>query len=141
MAPNPFVKAAPASGSISWEDLKGRLLLVEPLEVLADPIATTNGEQTGVVRANVSVLDGDEAGTVYEETLIFPKVLKNQTKNRVGAMVLGRLGQGQKKPGQNAPWILEDYTEADLAVGTEFLNKRQAAKLGAPAASGTAPWE
>ena len=47
MAPNPFVKAAPASGSISWEDLKGRLLLVEPLEVLADPIATTNGEQTG----------------------------------------------------------------------------------------------
>jgi hypothetical protein len=141
---NPFSKPASVTG-ISWEDLNGRLLLVEPLEVLPGEINTSNGPQTGVVRATITVLDGDEAGRVYDETLIFPKVLKSQTRNKLGEMILARLGQGAKKPGQNKPWLLsEEVTEADVKLGTDFLASRVTKPSPAtPAASsGTAaPWE
>jgi hypothetical protein len=38
-------------------------------------------------------------------------------------VVVGRLGQGCAKPGRNAPWTLDDPTEADLAEAEAFLEK------------------
>lgn len=115
-----FSTPASATG-IKWDELKGSLLLVEPISVEAG-IPTAYGE-ANAVKANVIVLDGDLAETSYTETLIFPKVLQSQVKPRIGSKVLGRLGQGQKKPGQSAPWMLLDATEPDKATARAYLAK------------------
>ena len=39
-----------------------------------------------------------------------------------GLMVVGRLGQGNKKPGQNPPWTLTAATEADKALAQQFVD-------------------
>lgn len=117
--------AAPANASgITWKDLNGSLLLFRS-HSLESGIKTIHGESQAV-RADVIVLDGDRAGTVYNDTLVFPKVLIANVKPPVGStghMVLGRLGQGQAKTGQSAPWILTDATEADKDVARAYLAK------------------
>lgn len=134
---NPFAApAAPASG-IKWENLNGRLLLIEP-QGLESAIATTFGE-TDAVKADVAVLDGNDKGTDYKEALIFPKVLQSQLRQQIGLKVLGRLGQGQGKPGQSPPWILQDATADDQQTGIKYLEWRQQNTLAAPAPAANTP--
>ena len=130
MSDTPFATpAAPGSG-ISWADYNGRLLLIEPHAVKTD-IQTSFGP-SDAVQADVVVLDGDDAGTEYPDTLIFPKVLQSQVAGRIGQKVLGRLGQGQAKPGQSAPWMLAEATADDIALGQRWLNHK-ATQVAAPA--------
>lgn len=117
---DPFGSPASADG-IKWEALKGSLLLVAPSSFETD-INTVHGP-ANAVKATVSVLDGDQADEVYIDTLIFPKVLISQTKGSIGGMVLGRLGQGQKKPGQSPPWTLIEAVDADKVVARAYLAK------------------
>lgn len=126
-----FSKPASASG-IKWEDLKGSLLIVEPSSVEVG-IPTQFGE-SDAVKATVSVLDGDDAGTVYVDTLIFPKILQTSVKGSIGGMVLGRLGHGVAKPKQSPPWVLEDFTADDAKVAEKFIADRGEQ---APAATGS----
>lgn len=112
--------AAPATPSgIDWTELNGRLLIVKPQEVVND--ITTNFGPTTAVRATVTVIDGDNKGTSYDDTLVFPKVLQSQLKTKLGEKVLGRLGQGVAKPGQSPPWVLNEANEADVKAGTDYL--------------------
>ncbi|TFV66082.1 UNVERIFIED_ORG: hypothetical protein E4P37_07885 [Bacillus sp. AZ43] len=97
---------------IDWTALQGALLLF-----------TVTAAEVDAVRADVIVLDGDKEGEVYTDTLIFPKVLQTQVKPSIGSMVLGRLGQGQKKPGQSPPWVLLPATEADKVTGRDWLRR------------------
>lgn len=114
--------AAPASSTgIKWEDLKGSLLLFD-VHSVETGIKTTFGE-TDAVRADVTVLDGDAAGDTYNDTLVFPKVLQSQLRPNVEKKVLGRLGQGTAKPGQSAPWMLNDATDTDKATARAHLAK------------------
>lgn len=118
---DPFAAPSSASG-IEWKDLKGALLLVKVNGFEAE-IKTVHGNSSAV-RADVIVLDdkGEVAAeTVYGDTLIFPKVVQSQVKN--STMVLGRLGQGEKKPGQSPPWMLSEATEADKEIGRAYLAK------------------
>ncbi|WP_394620969.1 hypothetical protein JNUCC0626_18300 [Lentzea sp. JNUCC 0626] len=115
-----FKEPSTVSG-IEWKNLNGALLLIK-VHGQEHAIKTVHGDSSAV-RADVFVLDGDQADTAYVDTLVFPKVLQSQLKPSVGAMVLGRLGQGHKKPGQSAPWTLAAATEADKAVGRDFLAK------------------
>lgn len=113
---------APGSASgVKWEDLNGRLLLVQPLAEERD-IPTAFGAASAV-RANVTVLDGPTAGEEYADTLIFPKVLQSQVKGNCGSgrFNLGRLGKGNAKPGQSAPWMLGDPTDADKETARAHL--------------------
>lgn len=119
MTTSPFASPATASG-IDWKALNGALLLISPLSV-EEGIKTVHGDSTAV-RADVVVLDGDEKGEEYADTLVFPKVLQGQLRSRIGQKVLGRLGQGQQKPGQSPPWILAEATEADQKVGMAYLS-------------------
>ena len=109
-----------ASTGIEWASLNGRLLIVEPTEVVKG-IATNFGT-TDAVRATVTVVDGAEAGKKYTDTLIFPKVLQSQLSSRVGQKVLGRLGQGQAKPGQSPPWMLNPGSPEDEQKAQAFLS-------------------
>jgi len=122
--------ASPASATgIDLNALNERLLLVDVAEVVKD-INTTFGV-TDAVRATVTVVDGDQAGETFHDTLIFPKVLQSQLAPNVGKQVLGRLGQGQAKPGQKPPWILADATTDDIKTATDFLANRAANQLTA----------
>lgn len=113
--------AAPGEG-IQLKDHLGALLLIDVIS-LETGIATTFGD-ADAIKADVSVIDGPGSGTDYSETLIFPKVLQSQLKRSVGQKVLGRLGQGQAKPGQSAPWVLNEASAEDIAKGEAFLAAR-----------------
>lgn len=118
---DPF-KAPSSAAGIEWKTLKGALLLVKVHGIEAE-INTVHGASSAV-RADVIVLDDkgeSDAGTSFADTLVFPKVLQSQIKGSVGGMVLGRLGQGEAKKGQSAPWMLSEATEADKNIGREYL--------------------
>lgn len=114
-----FAKPPAPSSGIQWADHKGALLLIEPISESID-VPTSYGV-TDAVKANVDVLDGLGAGERYDETLIFPKLLCAQTRRAIGQRVLGRLGQGNAKPGQSAPWILEEATPSDERAAEAWL--------------------
>lgn len=130
---NPFATPA-AAGGVSWEDLDGRLLLIEPLSQ-EHGISTVHGEKDAI-RANVTVLDGDTPDEKFEDTLVFPLVLQGQLRPRIGQKVLGRLGKGVGKPGQKPPWKLAEATEAEIQVGTAYL----AGGISKPAETHAAPF-
>lgn len=118
MSDDQFDSPGTATG-IRWDDYKGRLLLFS-VESVETGIRTTFGD-TDAVKAYVEVLDGPTAGEGYAGALVFPKVLQAQLRGSVGKKVLGRLGQGEKKPGQNAPWKLEDPTAEDRNIARQHL--------------------
>lgn len=131
---SPFATPATASG-LDLEALNGQLLLISPAKV-EEGIATSFGPKDAI-RADVVILDGPDAGTEHADTLIFPLVLIGQLRSRIGQKVLGRLGQGQAKPGQKPPWKLAEATPADQQIGMQWLNQHA---LAAPAAtSGNQP--
>lgn len=111
-----------SADGIDWKTLNGSLLLFT-VNGQEHDMQTTFGK-ADPVRADVLVIDGDSAGETYDDTLVFPKALIGQLKSKIGSRVLGRLGQGQAKPGQSPPWLLlaatpEDETKARAAlVGT-----------------------
>lgn len=100
------------------DELMGSLLLLDVHEQL-DEIQTTFGPAQPI-RADVFALDGPHKGDEYVDALIFPRVLIGQLRGSIGSKVLGRLGRGQAKAGQSAPWKLDTATTADRAVGERF---------------------
>lgn len=128
-----FVSAsAPTSGdAIQWGDLKGKLLVIEPLSFEVG-FKTSFGE-SDCVRANVCALTGPDTADEYEDTLIFPRLLVSQTKQQIGKKVVGRLGQGNAKPGQSAPWLLEEANAEDIAKAQAWDAKRKPAITSAQA--------
>lgn len=104
---------------LDYNTLKGALLLFTVHAVETD-INTSYG-LTDAVRADIAVLDGEHKGDEYEDALIFPKVLQSQLRSSVGSMVLGRLGQGNAKPGQSAPWTLNAANDAERETGRKYL--------------------
>jgi hypothetical protein len=122
--------ASPASATgINWADLNGSLLMVDVIEVVRD-INTSFGP-SNAVRATITVIDTINAGEVYADTLVFPKVLQSQLSPLIGQTVLGRLGQGQAKPGQSAPWMLADPTRDDNTLAAAFIVNQAADRLTA----------
>lgn len=121
-----IVGAAPSGAGITFEDFLGKLFVVEPLEV-EKGVKTIHGE-SDAVRANVYVLLGPDKVEEFEDTLIFPKVLQSQTRRKIGSYVVGRLGQGEAKRGQNAPWVFEAPSDGDLSKASKFLLSQGAAE-------------
>lgn len=124
--------AAPASATgIDWNELNGHLIVVD-VESHETGIVTANGERDAI-RATVHDIDAQQTD---EDVLIFPKVLVSNLRPRVGQKVLGRVGQGVAKPGQNAPWILTDASgdPAAAARATTYLAAYASGQFTAPAA-------
>lgn len=114
-----FEQPPAPGGGIKWDDHKGALLLIEPTSFEAQ--VNTSFGPADAVKANVHVIDGPGAGDSYTDTMIFPKLLVSQTKPLLGKKVLGRLGQGQGKPGQSAPWLLNEATPEDNTKGEAWV--------------------
>lgn len=121
---------APASG-VKVTEFEGMLLLCKPSS-FTENISTTFGP-ADAVEMELSVLDGTKAGQTHHGVRVFQKALIGQLRPKVGTgrMVLGRLGRGQAKAGQSAPWVLHDPTDADKQTARDFL-ARQTAAAGAP---------
>lgn len=131
---SPFAPPGTPSDPINWSEYMGALLIVKPLSIETG-IQTVHGAASAI-RASVSVLDGPNGGKRMEDVLVFPRMLQAQLKTRIGQMVLGRLGQGQAKPGQTAPWVLNAATPDDEQTAQRFLSQSSApsAPAAAPAA-------
>ena len=115
----PFNDPGSGGDRIDWNALDGALLLFD-VKALEEGIVTAFGDRSAV-RADVSVLDGTHKGERFAEALVFPLKLIGQLRTSVGEMVLGRLGKGAAKPGQNPPWQLAAATDADKATGERYL--------------------
>jgi hypothetical protein len=125
------IQGASVGDELKYAEHQGSLLLVVPTEHVQS-IQTVHG-MTDAVRANVIVLDGPQAGRELQDTLIFPRVLKSSLKGKIGQIVVGRLGQGQAKVGQNAPWIFITPSDAELAHAQQYVAQRAASQVSAPA--------
>ena len=114
-----FATPAAPGGGFNAADNDGALLLFEVLEQVT-AVPTSYGD-TDAIRANVAILDGANKGETYPDSLIFPRVLQSQLRSQIGGdKVLGRLGKGTAKPGQSAPWRLDDPTDADIKVAEKY---------------------
>lgn len=119
MARDPFTDAS--QGSFDSKALKGRLLLITPLEYI-EHITVPHGE-SDAVRADYVVLDGPDAPEEVENALIFPSVLVGNLKGRIGkGMIIGRLGQKPTNKG-NPAWVLEPSTDDDKDVARTYLRR------------------
>jgi hypothetical protein len=116
-----FQQPAAPGGGIKWDDHKGALLLIEPTSFESQ--VNTSFGPADAVKANVYVIEGPGAGDSYTDTMIFPKLLVSQTKPMIGQKVLGRLGQGQGKPGQSAPWLLNEATAEDITKAEAWVQQ------------------
>lgn len=128
----PFSSPASPSAGIDLKEHIGALLLID-VQSLEVGIKTVHGDNDAI-SCDVHVLDGPGEGTSYDGTLIFPKVLVGQLKRSIGEKVLGRLGQGVAKPGQSAPWILNEASVEDIAKAEAWVasNKPSVTSAQAP---------
>lgn len=114
----------PSTGDrLPLDELNGGLLLIKVHE-LRTGISTTFGD-ADAISCDVTALDGNHQGETFEDTLVFPRVLISQLRKHIGSMVLGRLGQGVKKPGQSPPWTLTAATDAEKALAERHLAAAQ----------------
>jgi hypothetical protein len=109
------------SGGQKITDYLGRLLLITPLE-LVEAIQTSVGT-SDAVRADVVVLDGDDAPDELSGMLVFQKVLLAELKPRIGkSMLLGVLKtRPTTKKGQSDPYVLEIATDDQKEVARMYL--------------------
>lgn len=131
--------AQPASSTgLDLKANEGALLMITPTE-FKEGITTAYGTSDAVA-ASVVILDGPNAGEEIDDTLIFPKVLQGQLKKYIGTgqLCLGRLGKGQAKPGQSAPWMLGDFTEADAQLAQRWINSKKNTTPQQPSGTPTA---
>lgn len=73
------------------------------------------------VRCEIVIIDGDKAGARFSDGMIFGFKIVGQLKGQVGSVVLGRIGLGRAKPGQNPPYELAEATMADVALANEWV--------------------
>jgi hypothetical protein len=118
-----FNQPGTASGDkLELEALTGRLLLIYPKEHKTVPTQAF-GDKDCLV-ADIVVLDGPSAGERLHDSFIFPGFMIGQLKQYIGNPnpALGRVAKGQGKPGQQAPWILADFTDQDAQIATAWVN-------------------
>jgi hypothetical protein len=114
----------------------GNLLLFFPTEVRRG-IKTSNGDADAVSCARVVNLD---TGRVLHNTLIFGTALvPNIGGGAPDGVVLGRLGQGEGKPGQSKPWILLPHDEVELHRAQDWLARDAQGQLQQPQAQVAPP--
>lgn len=132
-----FTQPAAATG-FKITDHPGELFLIWPIS-LQEGILTDYGK-ADAIQARVVLLSGTEAGEPeeYDNTLIFPSVLVSTLRASLGTgkPVLARLGQGTAKPGKNAPWLFQPFTEDDAKIAQAYLNNQWSAPAPAEATNG-----
>lgn len=113
----------PAPSKIQISDLVGTLVLVRPTEVIEE-MQTEIGKAENVVRADITAVDGDLGGQLFEDVLVFQTALKRallKVLDGPNPLLLGRIEMGQKKPGKNAPYLFGKPNDDDIAAARAAL--------------------
>jgi hypothetical protein len=129
---DPFAPPPEPSG-IKPADLLGKLLLIRPISY--EPGVQTVHGATDAIRCRIAELDGSTPGTVHNDVMLFGRNLVGQLRAALDGgveMVLGRMGQGEAKPGQSPPWRLLNPTEQDRATARAYLASRPSTGTAAP---------
>lgn len=137
---------APGSGDrfINAEHV-GELLVIRVKEVAHEVV--TDAGTSDVIVADVTVIDGPNAGTEYLDAWVFGKVVMGQLKRKVGRTIVGRwYGEpGVKRQGKNVAYQINPATDEETAYATKFMTERmrpdapaQAASVGAGSSEGPA---
>lgn len=115
---NDDIFSGPGSVSqIDWKGLYGKLLAIFPYS--SETVATRFGERRAV-RADVYDLDGGEP--VSLDALVFGSAMVMQLASIApGKCVVGRLGQGEARGGQNPPWKLSDPRPEDIEKARAYF--------------------
>lgn len=108
-------------GGSSIKDDMGSLLVVRPTDFLKD---YTSSVGTGdVVRADWLVCDGENAGEIREEGMIFNRPLVRELarviRENPGGLFVGRLSLGAREIKGNKPFIFQDFTDEEHALAVE----------------------
>lgn len=118
----------PSSGDIcNPRDVDGHLIIVRPVELRPD-VPTTNYGAKDAIEIDICDLDDtdpatNQPGRVYRSSLWFNTPLIGSLRNSIGQLVLARMGQGQAKPGQSAPWVLTSVPDvADKQRAEQWIN-------------------
>jgi hypothetical protein len=121
---------SPATGG-KWDKdaALGHLVVIDVLEYRAE-MTTAYGEGDAV---RINVLDVDDPDLSVEDALVFGAIV-GAMRPKVGKRLLARLGRGTPKPGQSAPWILED-----AVADPEAVKAAKAALAAAQPVSGPTP--
>ncbi len=124
-----FAAPGAAGDGFVVADANGHLVVIE-VHSLETGVLTSLGDRDAI-RATVHDVTAEHT---YEDTLIFPKVLIGSLKSRIGQKVLGTIGQGVAKPGQNAPWIIQDASgdAAASAQAVAYLEKWKSGEFASP---------
>ena len=86
---------------------------------------TKFGEAEVTTCRYVVLLDGDDAGTVFDDPTVFGNIGKDAYSVETN-IVLGRINVGEAKPGRNAPFILDAATDDDKKVAGAWFDKNAA---------------
>lgn len=97
------------------------LVIYTPKEYQKD-VPTTFGDKDAVL-ADVACVDCEEE---WNDALAFQGRIISVTKNRIGELVLGRIGQVATRPGQNPAWVLSPFSDEDAERAIDFVNSRGA---------------
>lgn len=84
--------------------------------------ANTKFGETEVTKCRyVVLLTGGEAGTVFDDPIIFGNISKDVLSHET-KIVLGRIAQGEAKPGKNPPFILNPASDDDKKLAGEWFD-------------------
>jgi hypothetical protein len=121
-----FQQPAEGGDKTPFKEMIGSLVLIYARDY-REAVVTSLGAKDAVA-GDVHVLQGQHGGEVFENTLIFNKVMVGSLRPAVGGEpVLGRIAYGVAKPGQNAPIILSQFDASDAAIATAYITTRMTA--------------
>jgi len=128
----------PSNDFFAAKSYDGKLVLFESI---GQPYtAKTDFGDSDAIDADVTVIDADGGPKVFTKSRVFGAALVGTlSRSLPGKPLLGRIGQGQAKAGQSAPWILEDYTDQDAALAGAYLTQRASGAFSRPATPAPAP--
>jgi hypothetical protein len=108
----------PSGMGDQWKAADHVGLLVAFVEPERKEMETKFGSQEATVCRYVVVLDGDDAGMVFDDPIVFGNISRDAYSNGDEKVVLGRVAIGQAKSGQSPPYILNaaDDEEKSLAA-------------------------
>lgn len=118
---DPFTTPAKSS-DYRIADFLGELVLVRPTEVIEEMV--TEVGTTDAIRADVTPLTGELAGTLCEDLLVFQLALKRALRKVLegsNPYLLGRLTKGTAKAGKSAPYIFAEPTPEEEDVARRHL--------------------
>jgi hypothetical protein len=150
MTNDPFQR--PSNDFFAAKDFQGNLVLFENVGQPYKKVTKFDkpDDPSTVIDADVTIIDAAGGAKVFVKSTVFGMALVGTLSRALpGKPLLGRIGQGVAAAGQSAPWVLDDYTDADAQLAGQYLTQRasgtfqaptqQAAPVAAPAPVQAAP--